>query len=83
MADPLLLGLIPRLQHLQCHHVLTWILQTGPTSTMAFTYVAASIQSVANLVGHIPGTDKACTRRGMISCVVKFGGREIDYLSYL
>ncbi|KAG6030884.1 hypothetical protein E4U41_007744, partial [Claviceps citrina] len=56
---------------------------TGPTSGMVNNYVTASIQSAANAVGHIPGTDKPCARRGAIKCVVKLGGRDVDYLSYL
>ncbi|KAG9233568.1 autophagy-related protein 22-like protein [Amylocarpus encephaloides] len=56
---------------------------TGPTSSVAFTYVTASIQSVANLLGHVPGSTKPCARRGAIKCVVKFGAGEIDYLSYI
>ncbi|KAK5994459.1 Autophagy-related protein 22 [Cladobotryum mycophilum] len=47
---------------------------TGPTSGMVNTYVTASIQSVANAVGHIPGTNMPCARRGTIRCVVKLGG---------
>ncbi|KAG6087244.1 hypothetical protein E4U30_001767 [Claviceps sp. LM220 group G6] len=56
---------------------------TGPTSGMVNSYVTASIQSAANAVGHIPGTNKPCARRGAIKCVVKLGGRDVDYLSYL
>ncbi|EEP80068.1 predicted protein [Uncinocarpus reesii 1704] len=57
---------------------------TGPTASMVFNYVSAAIQSAANLVGHQPGSDKPCGRRGSnIKCVVKFGAGEIDYLSYL
>ncbi|KYK57100.1 autophagy-related protein 22 [Drechmeria coniospora] len=56
---------------------------TGPTNSMISSYVTASIQSAANAVGHIPGTDKPCARRGAIKCVVKLGGRDVDYLSYL
>lgn len=50
---------------------------------MVNSYVTASIQSAANAVGHIPGTNKPCARRGAIKCVVKLGGRDVDYLSYL
>ncbi|KAG6291813.1 hypothetical protein E4U09_003682, partial [Claviceps aff. purpurea] len=56
---------------------------TGPTNGMVNSYVTASIQSAANAVGHIPGTNKPCARRGAIKCVVKLGGRDVDYLSYL
>ncbi|GAB0134078.1 Autophagy- protein 22 [Epichloe bromicola] len=56
---------------------------TGPTNGMVNSYVTASIQSAANVVGHIPGTNKPCARRGAIKCVVKLGGRDVDYLSYL
>ncbi|QUC19597.1 uncharacterized protein UV8b_03838 [Ustilaginoidea virens] len=56
---------------------------TGPTNGMVNSYVTASIQSAANAVGHIPGTNKPCARRGAISCAVKLGGRDVDYLSYL
>ncbi|THC94292.1 hypothetical protein EYZ11_006228 [Aspergillus tanneri] len=56
---------------------------TGPTSSMAFNYVSAAIQSAANSVGHQPGSDKPCARRGNIKCMVKFGASEIDYVSYV
>ncbi|GAB1206232.1 hypothetical protein APSETT445_004916 [Aspergillus pseudonomiae] len=56
---------------------------TGPTSSMAFNYVSAAIQSAANTVGHQPGSDKPCARRGHIKCLVKFGAGEIDYVSYV
>ncbi|KAH8690495.1 autophagy-related protein 22-like protein [Talaromyces proteolyticus] len=57
---------------------------TGPTSSMAFNYVSAAIQSAANYVGHQPGSNKPCARRGSnISCVVKFGRNEIDYQSFM
>ncbi|BDD56892.1 hypothetical protein MPDQ_006357 [Monascus purpureus] len=57
---------------------------TGPTASMAFNYVSAAIQSAANLLGHQPGSDRACSRRGRnISCLVKFGAGEIDYMSYV
>jgi MFS-type transporter involved in bile tolerance (Atg22 family) len=47
-------------------------------------YVTASIQSAANRLGHIPGTDRPCPRRSTngIKCVVKFGPGEINYNSY-
>jgi hypothetical protein len=57
-------------------------LQTGPTSSVASTYVTAAIQSAANLLGHVPGSTKKCAKRGAIKCVVKFGAGEIDYNSY-
>ncbi|KAH6603632.1 Autophagy-related protein 22 [Trichoderma cornu-damae] len=63
-----------------------WIIlcfSTGPTSGMVNTYVSASIQSAANAVGHVPGTNAPCAKRGTIRCVVKLGGGEVDYLSYL
>jgi hypothetical protein len=50
---------------------------------MVNQYVTASIQAAANAVGRVPGTDKPCATRGNIQCVVKFGGTDIDYLSYL
>lgn len=50
---------------------------------MVNSYVTASIQSAANAVGHIPGTNKPCARRGAIKCVVRLGGLDVDYLSYL
>ncbi|KJZ71015.1 hypothetical protein HIM_09594 [Hirsutella minnesotensis 3608] len=56
---------------------------TGPTSSMVNSYVTASIQSAANAVGHVPGSNRPCARRGAIKCVVKLGGHEVDYLSYL
>ncbi|KAB8077342.1 autophagy-related protein 22-like protein [Aspergillus leporis] len=56
---------------------------TGPTSSMAFNYVSAAIQSAANTVGHRPGSNKPCARRGHIQCSVKFGAGEIDYVSYV
>ncbi|EQK99450.1 hypothetical protein G6O67_007927 [Ophiocordyceps sinensis] len=56
---------------------------TGPTNSMVNSYVTASIQSAANSVGHIPGTNLPCARRGAIRCAVKLGGIEVDYLSYL
>ncbi|KAG5985152.1 hypothetical protein E4U43_006111, partial [Claviceps pusilla] len=55
---------------------------TGPTNGMVNSYVTASIQSAANAVGHIPGTNKPCARRGAIKCVVRLGGLDVDYLSY-
>lgn len=62
---------------------LTRRAQTGPTNSMVNSYVTASIQSAANSVGHIPGTNLPCARRGAIRCAVKLGGIEVDYLSYL
>ncbi|KAM3437064.1 hypothetical protein MY4824_003965 [Beauveria thailandica] len=56
---------------------------TGPTASMINSYATASIQSAANRVGHIPGTNKPCAHRGAIKCVVKLGAGEVDYLSYL
>ncbi|KAJ5800493.1 uncharacterized protein N7518_002561 [Penicillium psychrosexuale] len=56
---------------------------TGPTSSMVSNYVTAAILSAANLLGHQAGSNKPCSRRGTnISCLVKFGGGEIDYNSY-
>ncbi|WPB02348.1 uncharacterized protein RHO25_006982 [Cercospora beticola] len=57
---------------------------TGPTNGMINRYVTASIQSAANRLGHIPGTDRPCPRRSMngIQCVVRFGTGEINYNSY-
>ncbi|KOS20621.1 Autophagy-related protein 22 [Escovopsis weberi] len=50
---------------------------------MVNSYVTASIQAAANAVGHVPGTNQPCARRGNIHCVVKLGSGEVDYLSYL
>ncbi|KAI5361768.1 Putative MFS transporter superfamily [Septoria linicola] len=57
---------------------------TGPTNGMINRYVTASIQSAANRLGHIPGTDRPCPRRSTngIQCVVRFGTGEINYNSY-
>ncbi|KAJ6186409.1 hypothetical protein N7519_007710 [Penicillium mononematosum] len=56
---------------------------TGPTASMVSNYVTAAILSAANLLGHQAGSGKPCSRRGTnISCLVKFGGGEIDYNSY-
>lgn len=51
---------------------------------MARSYVPASIQSIANAVGHLKGTDKPCPRKLATGqrCLVKFGNGEIDYNSY-
>ncbi len=57
--------------------------KTGPTSTMLNTYVPASIQSMANILGHERGSLRKCKTRGAINCVVKFGSGEIDYNSYV
>jgi len=50
---------------------------------MAFRYVPAVLQSAANVLGHIPGTNKPCAKRGVIRCVVPFGTGEVDYNSYM
>jgi hypothetical protein len=51
---------------------------------MVNQYVTASIQSAANAVGHVPGKPgQPCATRGVIQCVVKLGGNDVDYLSYL
>jgi hypothetical protein len=50
---------------------------------MAFRYVPAVLQSGANVLGHIPGTNKPCAKRGVIRCVVPFGTGEVDYNSYM
>ncbi|KAI0444279.1 autophagy-related protein 22 [Xylaria telfairii] len=63
-----------------------WLLvcfSTGPTNGVAGRYIPAVLQSVANAVGHIPGTDKPCATRGKIVCVVPFGRGEVDYNSYI
>ncbi|KAI0814585.1 autophagy-related protein 22 [Xylaria sp. FL0064] len=63
-----------------------WLLvcfSTGPTDGVAGRYIPAVLQSVANAVGHIPGTSKPCARRGKIVCVVPFGPGEVDYNSYI
>lgn len=58
--------------------------QTGPTSSMTFTYIPVSLQTMANLLGHEPGRSaKKCATRGAIRCVVKFGSGEVDYNSYV
>ncbi|RYP03231.1 hypothetical protein DL764_005278 [Monosporascus ibericus] len=61
---------------------LTLNLSTGPTSAMLFTYLPAAIQTVANTIGHVPGSDEPCAVMGAIVCVVPFGSREVDYLTY-
>ncbi|RYO83146.1 hypothetical protein DL766_004660 [Monosporascus sp. MC13-8B] len=61
---------------------LTLNLSTGPTSAMLFTYLPAAIQTVANTIGHVPGSDEPCAAMGVITCVVPFGSREVDYLTY-
>ncbi|OJJ46528.1 hypothetical protein ASPZODRAFT_66436 [Penicilliopsis zonata CBS 506.65] len=56
---------------------------TGPVSSMVASYVPAAILSAANLLGHQQGSDKPCPRRGgNITCLVRFGGGEIDYASF-
>ena len=50
---------------------------------MVFTYLPAAIQTVANAVGHVPGSADACAAVGPITCLVRFGTREVDYLTYL
>ncbi|KAI0190309.1 autophagy-related protein 22 [Astrocystis sublimbata] len=63
-----------------------WLLvcfSTGPTSGVAGRYIPAVLQSVANAVGHVPGTNEQCATRGKIVCVVPFGGHEVDYNSYV
>ena len=57
--------------------------QTGPTSAMLFSFLPAAIQTVANAVGTVPGTSDPCAAIGPIVCVVRFGSREVDYLTYL
>ncbi|KAK6981138.1 autophagy-related protein 22-like protein [Favolaschia claudopus] len=57
---------------------------TGPTDGVASRYIPAVLQSVANAVGHVPGTaNQPCATRGKIVCVVPFGGRTVDYNSYI
>lgn len=66
--------------------LIAWLVlcfSTGPTSGMAFRYVPAVLQSGANVLGHIPGTNKPCAKRGVIRCVVPFGTGEVDYNSYI
>ncbi|KAH8708507.1 autophagy-related protein 22-like protein [Phaeosphaeriaceae sp. PMI808] len=66
--------------------LIAWMVlcfSTGPTSGMAFRYVPAVLQSAANVLGHIPGTNKPCAKRGVIRCVVPFGTGEVDYNSYI
>jgi len=50
---------------------------------MLFQFMPAAIQTVANFVGHVPGTDEPCLAMGPIVCVVRFGSRDVDYLTYL
>lgn len=50
---------------------------------MAARYIPAVLQSVANAVGHVPGTNDPCARHGKIVCVVPFGPGEVDYNSYV
>lgn len=57
--------------------------QTGPTSSMTFTYIPISLQAMANVLGHQPGSAKKCATRGVIRCVVRFGSEEVDYNSYV
>lgn len=49
---------------------------------MARTYVPAAIQSAAHALGHQKGSTKPCLPRGG-TCVVRFGGGEVDYNSYV
>ncbi|KAH4181068.1 autophagy-related protein [Parastagonospora nodorum] len=66
--------------------LIAWLVlcfSTGPTAGMAFRYVPAVLQSAANVLGHIPGTNKPCAERGVIRCVVPFGTGEVDYNSYI
>lgn len=63
-----------------------WLLicyATGPVSSMSRSYVPAAIQSAANKLGHLEGSNKPCPRRGNTRCLVKFGAGEIDYNSYI
>ncbi|KAI9891477.1 MAG: hypothetical protein M1814_002796 [Vezdaea aestivalis] len=65
---------------------LSWLLlcySTGPTSSMVFVYIPAVLQSLANILGHQPGSKKKCATRGKIQCVVKFGAGDIDYNSFV
>ncbi|KAI0522110.1 autophagy-related protein 22 [Xylaria bambusicola] len=63
-----------------------WLLvcfSTGPTNGVANRYIPAVLQSVANAVGHVPGTNERCATRGKIVCVVPFGTGVVDYNSYI
>ncbi|KAI1361227.1 autophagy-related protein 22 [Xylaria arbuscula] len=63
-----------------------WLLvcfSTGPTNGVANRYIPAVLQSVANAVGHVPGTNERCATRGTIVCVVPFGTGVVDYNSYI
>ncbi|MCJ1466651.1 hypothetical protein MMC07_005271 [Pseudocyphellaria aurata] len=65
---------------------LSWLLlcySTGPTSSMTATYVPISLQAMANILGHQPGSAKKCATRGAIRCLVSFGSGEVDYNSYV
>ena len=50
---------------------------------MLFTFLPAAIQTVAYSVGTTPGTSEPCAPIGPIVCVVRFGTRDVDYLTYL
>lgn len=50
---------------------------------MVFRYIPAVIQSTANILGHKPGSNEPCAKRGAIKCIVKFGAGEVDYNSYV
>ncbi|KAF2475882.1 uncharacterized protein BDR25DRAFT_253497 [Lindgomyces ingoldianus] len=66
--------------------LIAWMIlcySTGPTAGVAARYVPAVLQSGANLLGHKPGTNEPCAKRGVVKCVVKFGAGEVDYNSYV
>lgn len=66
--------------------LIAWMIlcySTGPTGGMVARYVPAVLQSSANLLGHQPGSNKPCAKRGVIRCVVPFGTGEVDYNSYV
>lgn len=50
---------------------------------MARSYVPAAIQSTANALGHLEGSNKPCLKRGTQRCLVRFGTGEVDYNSYI
>ena len=50
---------------------------------MVFRYILVSLQSMANNLGHVPGSSKECATRGAIRCLVQFGAGGVDFNSYV
>ena len=50
---------------------------------MASSYIPVVLQSMTNLLGHKPGSLAKCATQGQIECLVRFGGQDIDYNSYV